>query len=316
MKNILPGRKWVFLILLILISAKRVQVTVQISIDREEISIGDTFVLTIEVKNIPGVKLGQFDPAEYLTAFEMKDFDVDEPRRRFGREIRTYTYKLSTFLSGTYTIPRFDIPYMTREGIRESVQSPELKVEIKPVEPREGEKDDIRDIKSVQRIPVHAGVLILVVIIITAVAGTWIGLYIRKLRKLKELSKTYEMQRPPDEIAFERLIELKNHNLVADGNIVEYYIVLAEIIRHYVSRRYSISVMDKTTLELFKDLRFSKSAKKYSADIKYFLSQCDLVKFARYLPEIAVVEEDHAKAVDIITQTREVKTAEESGAAV
>ncbi|MFH1380254.1 MAG: hypothetical protein ABII23_08255 [bacterium] len=300
----------VCILTVLLLAAKPVPVTMQVSVDREDIMIGDTFVVTIEVKNLPGVKLEPFDPAESLGSFEIKDFHLEGPKKRFGRETRVYTYELSTFLSGQYKISQFEISYATPEGKKESIRSPELLIEIKPVIPREGEKDDIRDIKPVMRIPVHTGVIMGLLIIPALIICAWIWFYMQRLRNVRKLSAVYEIQKPPDEIALERLEELKKLNLAEEGKIKQYYSLLSEIIRHYVSRRYGVSVMDKTTLELYKDLRLSAEAKKYSADIKNILSECDLVKFAKYIPERPVIEEDHEGAVALVSKTREIKVAE------
>lgn len=291
-------------IVLLLLGAQSVLVTMLMSVDREDITIGDVFTLTLEITSKPGVTFEPFDPAEYLSAFEIKDFTIDGPRKRFGKQIKIYTYKLSTFISGTYTIPSFEVPYKTPKGKKESIKSSKLSIDVKSVPPHQGEKDDIRDIKPVLRVPVSPWVVVLAVFLIIAAFGIWVFLYIKKKRRILAMQQEFEEQKAPDEIALQRLAELKNLDLIAQGRIKEFYIVLSEIIRRYIERRFNIPVMDKTTFELYKDMRQADVTKRHSTEIKDFLFECDLVKFARYIPENKVIDEDFNRARDVVEQTK------------
>ncbi|MBD3271112.1 MAG: hypothetical protein GF384_01075 [Elusimicrobia bacterium] len=309
MKNILNLDKTVILLCtlccLSLRAEAEVMVRIQMAVEPEEITIGDVFTLSIEVFTEPGVELQDFDPAQQLSAFEIKDFSTQGPKRKSGKDYRHYTYQLSTFLSGTYTIEPFVVSYTTPQGTTDTIESSPLTVTVKPVTPKEGEGDDIRDIKKIQRLPVNPWVITGIILFIGLCVAGWALYYIRKKRLAQSLVKAYEQTLPAHTIALNRLQELIGLNLVQEGKIKEFYILLSEVIRQYLARRYGMQVMDKTTMELYKDLRESYETKKVSTQIKNFLDQCDLVKFARYVPDQNTIDQDIHNARVLIEHTKE-----------
>ena len=131
------------------------------------------------------------------------------------------------------------------------------------------------------------------------------GVYYYYSKKKSENIFTEEgPRRPPEEVAYERLERLQKMGLLDEGNIKEYYILLSEIIRKYLGSKYDIPVLDRTTYEVFVELRKANIDKKNTSYIKEFLEECDLVKFARYKPENKIIEEEFLKAREIIDRTR------------
>ena len=105
---------------------------------------------------------------------------------------------------------------------------------------------------------------------------------------------------PPYQTALEELAKLKNSGLLDEGKIKEFYITLTEIIRKYLGAVYSIDTLDKTTGEIYQELRQAVADKKALVFIKDFFEACDLVKFAKYRPEPKEAWEDFEKAKKII----------------
>ncbi len=125
--------------------------------------------------------------------------------------------------------------------------------------------------------------------------------YLKK--KKKNEFKPRLPPRPAEEIAIEALKALKEMKLAEKGMFKEYYIRLSDIIRIYIENRYRIFAMDRTTWELFQEMRSKKIERLHVDKINDFLEGCDMVKFAKYTPGQKEMEEAYVKAEDIINIT-------------
>jgi hypothetical protein len=124
-------------------------------------------------------------------------------------------------------------------------------------------------------------------------------------KKIGDIFTEEGLPRPPDEVAYERLEKLQAMNLLKEGKIKEYYVIISEIIRKYLEARYKITVLDKTTYELYCEMRRVSVDKKHISLIKEFLEECDLVKFAKYSPDEATISKDYETARRIIDITKQ-----------
>ena len=161
--------------------------------------------------------------------------------------------------------------------------------------------DDIRDIKP----PLSLGLnfwfwLIVLLVIIAFVFGIW--LY-RKKYKRKQLPPL--PPRPAHEVALERLELLRKRKLCEQGLIKEFYIELSDIVRRYIEARFSFRAPEMTTEEFLFSLKYSSVLSDSQKELlKTFLTQCDLVKFAKYNPEVGEVEDSLKSAEEFIKKTQ------------
>lgn len=117
--------------------------------------------------------------------------------------------------------------------------------------------------------------------------------------------------RPAHEIALEALKDLLSRDYPGKGRLREYYFELSDIIRHYVEGRFRVRAPEMTTEEFLAALQGSdilNSAQKES--LREFLSHCDMVKFAKYLPDKVECEASYGSATKFIEETKEVITEE------
>ncbi|MBU1933012.1 MAG: hypothetical protein KKC66_03830, partial [Candidatus Omnitrophica bacterium] len=61
---------------------------------------------------------------------------------------------------------------------------------------------------------------------------------------------------------------------------------------------------DRTTWELYREMREKKIQKRSVDRIKDFLEDCDLVKFAKYIPEQKEIETAYTSAKEIVEVTK------------
>jgi len=99
--------------------------------------------------------------------------------------------------------------------------------------------------------------------------------------------------RPPWDVAFEKLDEVRHAGLLTTQRFSEYYDRVGDAVREYFGARYGFEGLECTTDEMLIELRRSPMAGVTVEDVSIFLQQCDLVKFARMTPS----EDDCQKAL-------------------
>jgi hypothetical protein len=110
--------------------------------------------------------------------------------------------------------------------------------------------------------------------------------------------------RPPWELALEELGWLRASGLVAAGRLEEFYVALSGIVRRYVERRFLIMAPEMTTDEFLLVARDHASLAAAHKDLlKGFLVACDLVKFARYVPEASEADEALVAAERLVRES-------------
>jgi uncharacterized membrane protein len=170
------------------------------------------------------------------------------------------------------------------------------------------EKADIRDIKGpvgLYNLTYLYLVLAIIVIIIIIV------LIVRFLKKRKKPQEIIIPPRPAHEIAYEALRELMNRDYLKAGKVREYYFELSDIVRHYIEDRFQLKAPEMTTEEFLATLKYSGVLnKEQKGDVRDFLSHCDMVKFAKYLPDQREIELSYDSARRLIDGTKETAVQE------
>ncbi|MDP2911475.1 MAG: hypothetical protein Q8N76_03985, partial [Candidatus Omnitrophota bacterium] len=146
--------------------------------------------------------------------------------------------------------------------------------------------NDIRPLKDIVDISEKFSILPFAALILAAFA---IAAFIY-FKKKKAEEKTYAPPMPAEEIARKALRDLKEKKLIEKGLFKEYYISLSDIIRTYIENRYRIFAMDRTTWELFQEMKSKRIERQHADKINDFLEDCDMVKFAKYTPDQKEIE--------------------------
>ncbi len=162
--------------------------------------------------------------------------------------------------------------------------------------------DDIRPLKDL--VEISGGFLFwpLILLILLLVAAVVIYVYSSRKKKLTEAAIL--PPRPPEEIAIEALRALLEMRLAESGMIKEYYVRLSDIIRTYIEGRFRIFALDMTTREVYQEMRLKKINRLHTDKMRGLLEDCDLVKFAKYLPVKKEIEEAYKKAEEIVEATK------------
>ncbi len=105
---------------------------------------------------------------------------------------------------------------------------------------------------------------------------------------------------PADYEALTELTRIEGLGLLDKAEYKHYYTLVVDAIRHYLEKRFRIDAMDRTSDELLMDLE----ARGVSVEsLPAFLSEADLVKFAKYQPQRENGDEAMRTARAIVVDT-------------
>lgn len=96
------------------------------------------------------------------------------------------------------------------------------------------------------------------------------------------------------------LDELKKSGYPEKGEMKKFFTLLSDALRHYIEARYEIPVLDRTTNELFVEMKKSAMGPSIMDTVKQILVFSDLVKFAKMMPAVDESGNMLEKTYDII----------------
>ena len=286
-------------------AADTAPVTAKVTLSKDKITIGDKVKFKLLAEGKGDVKIAPVDLSPYLSTFEIKEHAQKGPYKSWGKTRLEYDLVLTTFTTGNYEIPEIKVKYTDKDGIEKEAVTTKLILVVEAVKAGPNDKDDIRDVKPPLTLPHSFWFWFFTVILpLLAVAGFFLYRYLRS-KKLNNIMEKAEPARPPHEVAYERLSKLIALKLVEEGRVKEHYYLLSEIIRSFLEARYEIPIVERTTSEAYFEMTSSGKLKRKEVTlIKDFLEECDLVKFAKMLPEVAKTESDYETGVAIVDQNK------------
>jgi len=281
-------------------------ISVESNVDRATITIGDRVLYTLTVKTDPKAKLEPLALGSNLGAFEVKDYKIHDPEKtKDGKIVNKSEYIITTFTTGEYVIPPITINYTDPNGEKKQIESEPLFILVKSVGATESDKEDIRRLKPPIEIKGRYWAYLLILPVL-ALLGVFGFLYYRQKTKAVAMPKIpEEFKKPGWEVALLELENLRSSDLLKRKEIKKYYMALSDIIRKYLERRYSITALDRTTQEVKGELKRVKAEGEVTDLVDGFLSSCDMVKFAKYIPSKEEIEKDGNEAFTIVNMTKQ-----------
>lgn len=92
-----------------------------------------------------------------------------------------------------------------------------------------------------------------------------------------------EPERPAEEIALEKLDQIKSEKIWQAGQVKEYHTQLTDVVREYIGKRFDVSSSEKTSDETLRAMKPLLAEQKDLYDkLRKMLSLADLVKFAKW----------------------------------
>ena len=168
----------------------------------------------------------------------------------------------------------------------------------------------ITDIKDIEKAPIYWWGILRWILLALAVIGLFVGAYygVQWYRKhfLKEEDVIEpELLRPADEVALEKLDEIKAQKIWKDGEVKEYQTELTDVVREYISRRFDVQSTEKTSDETLRAMK-PLIDKELFAKLSKMLQLADLVKFAKWHTTPDENEQALSTAYEFVKETKEV----------
>lgn len=181
----------------------------------------------------------------------------------------------------------------------------------------------ITDIKDIEKAPIwwwgiFRWVLLAVVLLGLAIGGWYLWRWYQKNRKPEEEPIDPELLRPADEVALEKLDEIKAQKIWKDGKVKEYQTELTDVVREYISRRFDVQSTEKTSDETLRALEpilvkgqgdkvqcTREEGKTLYERLKKMLQLADLVKFAKWHTTPDENEMALTTAYEFVQETRD-----------
>lgn len=272
----------------------------------EKPTIGSHIRYEVDVVAPVGTEVVVAQPSERIGDLDIVDFGSEPPAESTdGNVTFRRWWKLVAWSTGAHTIESPPVSYR-QPGAELTTAAPvTLTVDVSSVL---GDADpahtDIRDIKPPKPIPVDwrpyyaiAGVLLAIALL---------AYVLRVLAARRRRGVAAPPSPPAHVVALAALDALRARHLPEDGAFKEYYSTLTDIVRSYLEGRYRVRAPEMTTEEFLiassRDGRLSVAHRRLLGE---FLSESDLVKFARHLPSLADSDRAYGAAKRFVDETAE-----------
>lgn len=279
-------------------------IEIQTSVDKAEIYVGDLIKYKITIIYDSIYQLVPPPLGANLGIFDVKDYQTDITSRMDDGRLKSENYFiLSTFTTGDYVIPPFPVIFNLPDNTRKALLSEQVPIRVLSLLSSDADSLDIKALKPqlshtaevFQKEKKYlyfwiAGILSLIGLIIFLI---WRNYFKKKDTEFIDL-------RPAWEIALEKLALLKQKNYLNEEQFKEYYIELSEIIRSFYEKLYDINVLDMTSEEFLLALKEINLPDGIHERTKKFLNQADLVKFAKYIPDLERANSDYEEIYEMI----------------
>ncbi|HEX8699345.1 MAG TPA: hypothetical protein VF815_10950 [Myxococcaceae bacterium] len=222
---------------------------------------------------------------ELVAPKELEQFEVLEQTRQrvdgANGSVTTYRLKMSAFELGTLTLPQL-VFELTAPGANQSVAVPGMKVDVRPTLPPNAEEEGagLYDYRAPIEVPIRSWTLVWVLLGVIA-AGLLGWAVVKWLRRPRPEAVAVKPLAPLDVRTREALDKLRSENLPSKGHVKDFYFRLSEIIRGYLGERYAFEALECTSSELFDRLRKLRTPGLPEAKLMRFVSESDMVKYAK-----------------------------------
>lgn len=288
-------------------------VAVNVFVDRPQVRVGDLVKYTISVNALTNIDVAMPDFAENLAPIQsllIHDWEnLPDETLPGGRVVKKQTYELETYLTGVYEIPPAKVDFVIN-GNTNTLYSSALCVEVVSIA-KEGEMNDIRDVKGVVELLLKEKNRTKVIIVLASLAAVALVLLLC-LRRKKE--KAAPPPVPAHVKAFAALEALLAEGLLEKELYKEYFSRLSLVLRTYIEDRFEIRAPELTTEEflavLRQDPKFSYEQREM---LRSFLGECDMIKFAKGETSAELAKEATDNIKNFIEQTKETAEQKEEG---
>lgn len=247
----------------------------------ERVLLGEPFIYELVLTH-PSDQRYELDLPAELGDFELLSQARTPPQAGAEPAVTTFRLKLSAFNLGMLTVP--DVPFIvsTPEGPKRFV-APGRTIEVGSTLPEDAEEKgaDLKDIQPPTEVAIRSWALLWGLAGLLAAALVAFAAY-RLFQKYRERQREAVAPPAPLDLRTRRALDvLKSEDLPARGHVKDFYFRLSEIIRGYLGERYGFDALECTSSELMVKLRRMPTPGLPEDGLMRFVSESDLVKYAR-----------------------------------
>jgi hypothetical protein len=321
-------------------------VGVSASTDTRLIAIGDTLSLNIDIEWESGVEVKPVAAREKLGEFIVRDVREGAVRPEGDGFARRVAILLTIFEVGEHTIPPVPILFTGEGGEPGRVETRPLDVRVESVLGESAE--EIRDIKPPLAVSKRWKEIILSYALLIGLAGAAAASVLVSVKKKGEIEMlarkvwdkvtgpvralvawllmlfglkekpapqtSYDIEISgldidPGQAALEELARVEALGLVEQGLIKDLYTLVSEVLRRYIERKYGVLAMELPTAFILKAVAGRGVMSACYDGVREVLEECDLVKFARYVPPAEEAATAVPRTREIVRATSETRPA-------
>ncbi len=275
-----------------------------LSVDKTELTIGEILLLKLElthaVSEKPTVPFSKKSLGEWtIRRIEGPVTQEIDP----GQISEVWECHLSVYRTGEITIPPIEVGLVNAAGKRRVLATDPITVKVRSILSQD--EDHLKEIKRQAEIAPDYKPFLMFVAVVVAVALLLAKLILalRKRGKHKP-KKTVAPAPPPEQLAREAIKTLLARKLIEQGQIKQFYLELSEIVKRYLGISLDILSLERTTEEFVRDLVRSPVCREHCREIHQFLSDCDSVKFAKYIPSPEEIQRVVERSFEIIDKVK------------
>ena len=225
-----------------------------------------------------------------------------EPAQQ-GQQRFVFDLELLALTPGTHELPELELRVVTSQGLVGSVTLEPIQVVVESLlanEPNAEPKPETQPVVVMQ--DDHTALYILEGLGAAALVALLTLLLSRWWSRRERPEPPPPPPRPPWEVAIEKLGELrrKKRSMVDQGKGVQFVDEVSDVVREYLGGRFDFDGLETTTDEMLSSLRARGAQLAIQQEVGQYLNRCDLVKFAKVVPDEDEVDLIFAKAQDIV----------------
>lgn len=261
------------------------------------LQMGKPAELEIRMKCEPGVAALQ---PVYAAAWG--DWEITKVVRgsRQGA-IRLDRLTMIPYACGEVELTALAVKYRLADGRSGEFRTSPQKFQVGPPPTRRGDRPDaIRGLKGqIWLLPFWMFLASLILLALLTGVAVWLG----KKRPRANGEAGAEPARPAEEVARERLQALAQSAWLSQGEPKPYYSELSDILRRYLEGRFRVPAIDRTTPELFRQIKTLNMTRTDGAAIRQVLEHSDLAKFAKAKATEGEAREDWQAVWEVVERT-------------
>ncbi len=279
----------------LLIGAAQAQVSVRSNINKDAILIGEPLSLLVEAYVPIGSNVTWF-VSDTIPHFEISSRAAIDTVQNIDNKKLAQGFNITSFDSGRQYIPPFEIVVDGRSYFTDSVA---INVSFTQFDPAA----DYRDIKTIIDVKNPNVENIQWYVLSGAIVSLALALllYRKKPRKDPEAAVINTPILTPFEEAIQALHKL-SLRIVNNGEVKSYYSDMNDILRKYVSQKFSVSTFERTNEELILEISRLGIPREPFLSLAQSLRMSDVVKFAKYVP----TADDNRDNLNIVTSSIEL----------